>query len=118
LTLLVTLLGAAGMFTFERHEEGGLNTFGEALWFTGMLVTTSGSDYWPRTLEGRILCFLIALYAFAVFGYVTATLASLLVGQGAGREQASLDRAAVAALRHEIARLHDQIARLDLPPPR
>src|SRR5690606_19671811 len=109
LTLLVTLLGAAGMFTFERHEEGGLDTFGEALWFTGMLVTTSGSDYWPQTLEGRILCFLIALYAFAVFGYVTATLASLLVGQEKGQRPAAIDRDTVEALRLEIRQLHERL---------
>ncbi len=42
-----------------------------------------GSDYWPRTPEGRILCLLLALYAFAVFGYVTATLASYFIGRDA-----------------------------------
>lgn len=82
LTLMVTFLGAGGMYAFERVESGGaLHSFGDALWFTAMLMTTSGSDYWPRTPEGRILCFLLALYAFAVFGYVTATLAALLLGQ-------------------------------------
>jgi voltage-gated potassium channel len=82
LTLLVTGLGAAGMFAFEsRRAGGGLATFGDALWFTAMLMTTSGSDYWPKTPEGRALCFLLALYAFAIFVYVTATVATLLIGQ-------------------------------------
>lgn len=110
LTVLVTLLGAAGMYTFERDATSGLRTFGDALWFTGMLITTSGSDYWPQSLEGRILCFLMALYAFAVFGYVTATLASLLLGreQLEGEQKRQTD--ALVALQREIASLS---ARLD-----
>ena len=111
LTILVTLLGAAGMYTFERSvdTDRGLNTFGDALWFTAMLMTTSGSDYWPQTVEGRVLCFLLALYAFTIFGYVTATLATLLIGQQ--KEPAASDRAALAALRDEISSLRSELQR-------
>lgn len=110
LTLVVTGLGAAGMFAFERPQTGGgLESFGDALWFTAMLMTTSGSDYWPKTAEGRVLCFLLALYAFAIFGYVTATLATLLVGQEAkaGRE---FDNRTLDALRKEIMLLNEQLS--------
>ena len=84
LTLLVTLLGAAGMAAFEPASEvaGGFDGFGHALWWTAMLMTTMGSDFWPRTPEGRVLCVLLALYAFAVFGYITASMASLFVDPG------------------------------------
>lgn len=85
LTVLVTLAGSAGMYAFERGVPGGmLDDYGSAVWWTAMLVTTMGSDYWPRTPEGRVLCFLLALYAFAVFGYVTAAIASFFVGRDAG----------------------------------
>jgi voltage-gated potassium channel len=110
LTALVTILGAAGMYRFERHVEGGLGTFGDALWFTAMIVTTLGSDYWPKTFEGRLLCFLIALYAFAVFGYVTATLATLLVGQEAKARRVLDVDARLAALRLEMAELNQRLA--------
>jgi voltage-gated potassium channel len=114
LTLLVSGLGAAGIYSFERRDAGGsIDTFGDALWFTAMLMTTSGSDYWPKTAEGRVLCFLLALYAFAVFGYVTATLASVLIGQNTKSqrsEEEKSERRSLAALHSEIARLH---ARLD-----
>ena len=46
-----------------------------------MLVTTMGSEYWPQTADGRVLCLALAIYGFAVFGYVTAALASFFVGQ-------------------------------------
>jgi voltage-gated potassium channel len=112
LTLLVALLGAAGMFAFERREAGGaLESFGDALWFTGMLLTTSGSDYWPQTGEGRVLCFLLALYAFAIFGYVTATIATLLVGQQTKNPRGpSLEAQAIAALQKEIKLLTERLS--------
>ncbi len=112
LTFVVTILGAAGMFAFERDAEDGLTTFGDALWFTGMLMTTSGSDYWPRTAEGRVLCFLLALYAFAIFGYVTATIASLLLGRNVkGRaDAAALEARGLVELKEEIAKLRAELA--------
>lgn len=38
LTVVVIFAGTAGMYAFER--EAGLDTFGEALWFTSMIVIT------------------------------------------------------------------------------
>jgi voltage-gated potassium channel len=85
LTTLVTVLGGAGMYGLERSPEveGGFRSLGDALWWTAMLMTTMGSDFWPRTAEGRVLCLLLATYAFAVFGYITAAFASFFVGRDA-----------------------------------
>lgn len=81
LTLLVAVIGAAGMYRFEFDAVGGpgFSDYSTALWWTAMLLTTMGSDYWPTTPEGRLLCLLLALYAFAVFGYVTASLAAFFI---------------------------------------
>ena len=85
LTLLVIFLGAAGMLNFEnaRHVEGGFTSYGHALWWTGMLVASLGTDFWPATTEGRLLTMLLTIYGLAVFGYVTATFASFFVGRDA-----------------------------------
>ena len=109
LSTIVLLAGAAGMHAFE-NETGGLATYGDAVWGTAMLLTTLGSDYWPRTPEGRILCLLLALYAFAVFGYITATLATFFVGRDAASEQAEIAGAAdLRLLRAEIAALREEL---------
>ena len=81
LTLLVALLGAGGMLAFEPAAAvpGGFRGYGDALWWTAMILTTMGSAYWPQTGAGRILCLLLSLYAFAAFGYITASLASWFV---------------------------------------
>jgi voltage-gated potassium channel len=115
LTLIVVLVGAAGMYTFESNmpDGRGLDSYGDALWWTSMIMTTLGSEYWPQTASGRILCFFLSLYAFAVFGYVTATLASFFIGSDAENEEAELASArSIAALRTEIASLRDEIRTL------
>lgn len=108
LTLIITLVGAAGMYAFESNmpNGSGLNDYGSALWWTAMLMTTLGSEYWPQTPEGRVLCFLLALYAFAVFGYLTAALATFFVGR-----DAESDAAEIAGAR-SIQALHDEITAL------
>ncbi|MDV6374269.1 ion transporter [Deinococcus arenicola] len=79
-TALVALAGAAGMASFEAGQPGAPQGFLQWLYWVGMLLTSLGSEFWPATGEGRTLTFLLALYGFAVFGYITAALASLFVG--------------------------------------
>jgi voltage-gated potassium channel len=83
LTVVITATGAAGMYRFELDAPGGpgFPDYTSALWWTAMLLTTMGSDYWPQTAEGRILCLLLAIYALAVFGYLTAAVAAYFVGK-------------------------------------
>ncbi|MBW4640003.1 MAG: ion transporter [Gloeocapsa sp. UFS-A4-WI-NPMV-4B04] len=108
LTLVITLVGAAGMYAFESNipNATGLNDYGSALWWTAMLMTTLGSEYWPQTPEGRVLCFLLSLYAFAVFGYLTAAIATFFIGR-----DAEDDAAAIAGAK-SIQALHDEITAL------
>jgi voltage-gated potassium channel len=122
LTVMITLIGAAGIYAFEHELPGNavIADYGTALWWTAMVMTTMGSDYYPKTAEGRVLCFLLALYAFAVCGYVTATLATFFVGQDAENDDAELVGAkSIQALKTEITALRTEIqalARRDLDP--
>ena len=142
LTVIVVGVGAAGMTYFESvvaRPGSGIHSYWDGLWWTAMLMTTMGSDYWPRTVEGRILAFALAVYAFTVFGYITATLASHFVRVDAHedahssiedherqqRQQSEESQAAsaeMADLRREIASLRRELATLsprydDAPPP-
>jgi voltage-gated potassium channel len=112
LTALIIALGAAGMLSFEpaAEVEGGFTSYGDALWWTGMLVSTIGSAFWPVTTEGRILTFLLSLYGLAVFGYITASFASFFIGRDAEDASGPVAGAEeLAALRHEIAALRTAI---------
>jgi voltage-gated potassium channel len=109
LTVGVTLLGAAGMLAFEPASSTtpGLANFGDALWWTAMLITTMGTDFWPRTPEGRVLCLLLAVYGFAIFGYITASFASFFIGQDA---RSSAGEVAGAK---QLARIEKELQRLN-----
>ena len=113
LTVVVLLLGAAGMFVFERDQgnQTGFATFGAALWWTAMLLTTMGSEFWPRSPEGRLVCLLLSMYAFAVFGYITATLASFFVGSDAAQE-----RERSRNIEQELVQLRSVLERLSNSP--
>lgn len=111
-TLTVCALGAAGMYAFESDVNGGIGfrSFGEALWWTAMLLTTMGSQYWPHTLEGQLLCFLLSVYAYIVFGYITAMLATYFLDTDGLSKDHELKQA-IAALRDEITSLRHDIAK-------
>src|SRR5687768_4592464 len=113
LTLIVNLAGAAGMYAFEHEMPRGFESYGAALWWTAMLLTTMGTEYWPQTAEGRVLCLLLSLYGFAVFGYVTAALASYFVGRDANTEDTELVSAKpLTELRRELAMVHEELRAL------
>ena len=105
LTILVTFGGAAGMFGLE-NQSPGFKSYGLSLWWTAMRVITAGSEYWPITPEGRALAFIIALYGYAVFGYVTATLATFFIGRDAEEKDTPVAGA------NQIESLHKQITAL------
>jgi voltage-gated potassium channel len=112
MTLLAITLGAAGMLYFEPASEvsGGFKSYGDALWWTVMLLTTIGSQFWPTTGEGRILAVLLSIYGLAVFGYLTAVLASFFVGRDAEEPEAPVAGADdIRQLREEIAGLRQAL---------
>jgi voltage-gated potassium channel len=112
LTLILVLVGAAGIYSFERGAGPGFATYGDALWWTAMIVTTMGSEHWPQTPEGRVLCVLLASYAFAVFGYVTAALASFFLDTDAASARVNApSEDAVNRLEQEIRLLRDELSR-------
>ena len=110
LTLIVLFTGAAGMHAFEKDVNDGMKDYGFALWWTGMILTTMGSDFWPVTTEGRILCVILAIYAFAVFGYVTATIATFFIGRDAEDKNTEIAGAnQINELKEEIKDLKELI---------
>lgn len=120
LTLVVLLLGAAAMLSFEpeREVDGGFTSYGHALWWTGMLIASIGTDFWPVTTEGRLLSMLLSLYGLAVFGYVTAAFASFFVGRDAQAPDGEVAGTSdLAELRIEIRMLREALAPARAPGP-
>jgi len=87
MTLIVIFAGAAGMYALENPTPG-FTSYGLSLWWTAMRVITAGNEFHPMTSEGRGLGFLIAVFGYSIFGYVTATFASYFIGRDAEEKDA------------------------------
>lgn len=115
-TLFVIFGGAAGMLAFEPavEVEGGFKSYGEALWWTAMLMTTLGGEHIPQTVEGRVLNFILALYAFVSFGYITATLATFFVASDAKKreEQKAAIKPTLEDVQKELGDMRTEIREL------
>jgi len=107
LTCLVVLAGATGALYFDRDIDGApIQTFGDGLWWSSALVTTINGEKYAVSPEARVVAILMRLYAVSVFGLVTASIASYLIGATAsspGTAEGDALRAEIAALRRELA---------------
>jgi len=122
---MVILLGAAAGLLLEIGAPGAtIEDFGDALWWSGALVTTVGSEIYPVTTGARVLGFVLMLYAVGIFSYFIASIASVLVGadsqkpsDDAGRKGGTfrLDAQETATLRRILDRAgEDQVTRSPL----
>ena len=116
LSVTIIFAGAAGMYELEKSNPGFEN-YGHSLWWTAMRVITAGSESWPLTSEGRVLAFILSLYGYAVFGYVTATLATFFIGRDAEEKDAPIAGAGeINQLKKEIDRLTAAIEKMHIKP--
>ena len=102
----LTIIIAALAILDAEHGEGNIDTFGDALWWAFVTMTTVGyGDFYPVTLTGRIVAAGLMVGGIALIGAVTATLASWIVEKVS--DEASKSAAATAdqveQLRSELA---------------
>ena len=80
-SVMVVLVGAALAFLLEDGAPGAqIQTFGDALYWSATTITTVGNELYPVTVGGRILAFVLMLYAVGIFSYFIASIATLFVG--------------------------------------
>ncbi len=114
--VVIYTLGAAGLILLvsalavldAEEGQGTIDTFGEALWWAFVTMTTVGyGDFTPVTIVGRCVAAGLMLGGIALIGAVTATLASWIVEKVA--DQTTATEAATAEqvdlLRTELAEI-------------
>ncbi len=106
---LLVFTAALAVLDSERHAPGAtITTFGNALWWAFVTITTVGyGDYTPITETGRLIAVGLMIGGIALLGVVTATLASWIVERVARTEHDSR-----AATRGQIKELSAQIRQL------
>ncbi len=116
LTIAVILLGAAGIYSFEKNQPDSFTSYPDAIYWTTMLLITIGSDYWAQTPAGKILTLLISLYGVTVLGYLTAMIVSFFVETDVEKQEEKNDDVGandIAELRKEIRELSSKIDQLN-----
>lgn len=112
LTVAVVFAGAVGVRYFDRaYPDSPVGSFEDALWWSATLVTTMNSELHVVSGEAKVIALLQRLYALSVFGYITASIASYLIGVDASssRSDAEVEQ---RALREEIGALRREVQAL------
>jgi voltage-gated potassium channel len=77
------LNGATIVYFFERHAHGAnIRTYGEALWWAVVTVSTVGyGDFYPVTTGGRATAVMLMVLGFTVLAVITAQISSAFIEQ-------------------------------------
>lgn len=73
---LLTYVGALAALDAERLSEGAkILNFGDSLWWAFITITTVGyGDFYPVTMEGRLIAVGLTVAGISLIGLVTATM--------------------------------------------
>lgn len=114
LVAAVTFAAAAGI---DNIEQGVFRNYGYSLWWTAMVMTTMGPDRYPQTAAGRVLMWAVAVFAFSIFGYVTASIASYFVNSDAANPNSGVaGEASIEAVLDEVRALRRELAERGISP--
>jgi voltage-gated potassium channel len=116
---LLVYIGALALLDVESgHPDAMVTTFGDAIWWALVTVTTVGyGDLYPVTTEGRLVAGGLMLVGISVLGAVTATAASWFVrtSEEEREEIEGRDQKILAANQHKMSAKIDALeAKLDL----
>ncbi len=118
IAVAIVVLGAAVAYHAEHATNPGFATFGDALWWGIVTLTTVGyGDIVPKTTAGRGAGVMIMITGIGVLGVLAGSLASFFRLGGSDDANAPTPVAdpiatEVAALRDQVAQLTDQITQL------
>lgn len=103
------VIAATIVTSVEHGQEGAIQTFSDALWYSVVTITTVGyGDMVPVTVAGKAMGYLLMFGGIAFFGAFTANIASFLVHKDTGDKMATNQlMEEIKALREELAILKD-----------
>ncbi|MDO5729465.1 MAG: ion channel [Actinomycetaceae bacterium] len=113
---IITLVGALAELDVERGVPGAqITSFGEALWWAFVTITTVGyGDFAPVTPQGRLVATGMMIFGVALLGTVTATLASWLVEnvKPEDEDETTPELRAIQTLTAHVKQLEDEVKSL------
>lgn len=88
---LFIVFSSLSVLAFEKDApEANILTAGDALWWSVVTITTVGyGDYFPVTVEGRLIATVLMMVGIGLFGTISGTMASVLFKGTSPREEPS-----------------------------
>jgi voltage-gated potassium channel len=123
--VMVVFAGAAAELGFEQHAAGSnIHTYGEALWWAVVTVTTVGyGDRYPVSAGGRGVAVVLMLVGIGLLGVITANIASFFVTSKDTETTARLvalegrleriERLMEVIADHTVGTVRDDVSRVD-----
>lgn len=107
----VVIIGATVMYSIDTANVA-IDSFGDALWWSIVTVTTVGyGDIVPGSTGGRVVAFFVMFSGIALFGAVAGNVAALLAR--VGRKSTPTNSAArIDELLEEVRSLREQVGSL------
>jgi voltage-gated potassium channel len=105
------LIGGTLALLAEKDAEGSnINSFGDAIWWAIVTMTTVGyGDQYPTTEMGRGVAVVLMLFGIAAVSGLTATIAAFLVKERGGGAEGEVQ---LADLMEKLEELQAQVADL------
>ncbi len=92
ITLIFIILCSVLFFFFEHEYNPNIEDIDDALWWGFVTSTTVGyGDIYPVTPSGRIIAMMVMLIGIGIFGFITASVASILVEKNLKKGMGLLD---------------------------
>jgi voltage-gated potassium channel len=108
-SVLLMFCGAIAMLYIERVPGANIKTFGDALWWAFVTITTVGyGDRYPVTDSGRLVAAVLMIAGVGLFGTFTGFVANFFVGEE--QQQSEND---MQLLIREVQQLRQQIEQLE-----
>lgn len=113
--VMLLLMAALAVLDAERGVEGSsIRNFGDAAWWAIVTVSTVGyGDFFPVTVEGRLVALALMFGGVGIIGFITASVTSWLVERLSKADKVADDTSDnVELLLHEVRELRTEVTRL------
>lgn len=75
--VVCTYFAALFFYEYEAPVNSSLKSFGDALWWAAMNMTTVGAEIFPVTAIGKVICVVLPIIGMAMFPIFTVYVTSL-----------------------------------------
>lgn len=109
IVIVVVFLGPLAA-VFERNSpDANLTTVTDGIWWAFISMSTVGyGDYFPVTLQGRVIGFVVITLGVTLFSLLTAHISSIMVEDSENAERADI-RHHLDAIEHTLEHLEEEL---------